>query len=725
MAVDVPPSRVPQRGVPPWLALALVGVAVGSIAGFAILNKTPVAPGPDFSPAAVVAPSPTPRWSPTVSPRVAAPTPSPCVAPRIAALTAPIPRHPRPLAPTGFAVLTPWMGGEPSLVADVGGGFWATGNGRLTRLDARGVMTASWTFADDELFGAWSIVPARGGGVWLWDESTIGWFDGEQFRDVIAAPAAASEAAWIVDVAEAPDGSLWVAANAGPADGPADQGVVTHWDGTSWTAVCRPLPSFTIAHVAVDAAGDVWVAPELASDVTRFDGTTWSTPPSDPAWTADRGGADAWPVSLVTAEDGSLWLAFGGLGHYQAKTWTSAATDAVDLSGTVSLAAAPDGSAWLATDSVSLPGDEWGPRTGIAVAHVDGGSWTVYDSADGLPAPEPNRATVTAVAASRQAVIAATRDGFYRFSGDRWVRVGRSPAAAPAWAQKLLAVSAREAWAVSDDGLWHVRDGRWTRVPVAGWKPPMRAFDVDRAPDGTLAVATDRGTAVLRAGRWTVLAEEEAHAVTIADDGSIWVGEQPPEGTQTTVASFNFDGRAWVRNALPAVTSIGWPAALVRAPDGGQWLLSQGWGRELHRFDGTRWTRGSQLGDYHLGDVAGLALAPNGDLLALTTGHDETDWAVARYDGATWTVHRPPDDLAQPGSLEAPNGFAIAPDGGLWVSTGQGLVHFDGRRWSRRFAESSSYALSFAPDGTLWALGPSGVQRLPASLLVEPDPATR
>ncbi len=491
------------------------------------------------------------------------------------------------------------MGGEPSLVADARGGFWATGNGRLTRLDARGAMTASWTFADDELFGAWSIVPAREGGVWLWGGSTIAWFDGERFRDVIAAPATASPASWIVDVGEAPDGSLWVAANAGPTDGPANQGVVSHWDGTSWTAVCRPQPSVTIAHLAVDAAGGVWVAPELASDVTCFDGTTWSTPPSDPAWTADRGGVNAWPVSLVAADDGSLWLAFGGLGHYQAKAWTSAATDAVDLSGTVSLAAAPDGSAWLATDSVSLPGDEWVPHTdtGIAVAHVDGGSWTVYDSADGLPAPEPNRATVTAVAASSQAVIAATRDGFYRLAGDRWVRVGPRPAAAAlAWPQKLLAVSGREAWAATDDGLWHVRNGKWTRVPVAGWKPPLRAFDVARAPDGTLAVATDRGAAVLRDGRWTVLATEEARLVTIADDGAIRVGERPSDGAQTTVVSFRFDGRAWVRSALPAVATIGWPAALVRAPDGGWWLLSQGWGRELHRFDGTSWTRGSQLG---------------------------------------------------------------------------------------------------------------------------------
>ena len=727
MAVEVPPSRVPQRGLPPRAGLALVVVAVASVAGLAILNKTPVAPAPGFSPAAVVAPSPTPRWSPTVSPRVAAPTPPPCEPPHIAALTAPIPRHPRPLAPTGFDVLTPWIGGEPSLVADAGGGFWATGNGRLTRLDARGAPAASWTFADDELFGAWSIVPAREGGVWLWGGPAIAWFDGERFRDVIAAPAQASGASWVFDVAEAPDGSLWAGVNAAPLLDEPTQGAMFHWDGAGWTDVCLPRPPADIAHLAVDGAGGVWVAQSSALDASYFDGTTWSIPPSDPAWTTYRAGPNAWTAGLVTADDGSLWMVHGGLGHFEGKTWTGAETPAVDLSGTVSLAAAPDGSAWLATGSVSLSGDSYAPHTGTAVAQFERGSWTVYDSADGLPAPQPSSwATITAVAASRETVIAATRDGFYRLAGDRWVRVGPRPAAAAlAWPQKLLPLSVREAWTATDSGLWQVRDGTWTRVQVAGWKQPLRALDVARAPDGTVAVATDRGTAVLLDGRWTVLSDEEAHAVTIADDGAIWVGERPAEGTQTTVASFSFDGRAWVRNALPAVATLGRPTALVTAPTGEQWLLSLGWGSELHRFDDTRWTRGSQLGEYQLGDIVGLALAPNGDLVALASALDRTDWAIARYDGATWTVHRASEGLEQPGGAMGVGAIAISPDGSPWVAASRGLAHLDGRRWSLHFAGYGFSALSFAPDGTLWAVGPSGVQRLPASLLVELDPATR
>ena len=659
----------------------------------------------------------------------ATPTPGPpCVAPRVAALTAPITRHPRPLVPTGFEVLTPWTGAESSLVADAEGGFWAAGSGRLARLDTKGAMTASWTFADDEIFGAGSIVPAREGGVWMWGGPSIAWFDGKRFRDVVAAPTLAPGTSWVVDVAEAPDGSLWAAVNREPLpDGtpPADQGVVFHWDGVSWVDACRPRPSIDLAHLAVDPAGGVWVAAgSTTSDVSFFDGTTWSIPPSDPAWTADRGGANAWPASLVAADDGSLWFAYGGLGHFDGKTWTSAGTDAVDLSGTVSLAPAPDGSAWLATGSVSLSGDSYGPHTGIAVAHFERGSWTVYDRADGLPAPQPGSwATITAVAASRDVVIAATRDGFYRLSGDRWVRAGPRPAAAPAWAQRLLAVSAREAWAILDDGLWHLQDGAWTRASIAGWKPPLRAFDVARAPDGTLAVATDKGTAILRDARWTVLGNEEAHAVTIAHDGAIWVGERRSEGTQTTVASFRFDGRGWVRNALPAVEAPGRPSQLALAPDGQPWVLSMGWGfSSLDRFDGARWVKVPAPTTYAPGQIMGIALAPNGDPWALAGGFT-TDWAISRFDGAAWTLYRASDGLPQPGRPMADGGIAVAPDRSLWVATDGGLAHFDGRRWSMRSAGYAFYRLSFGPDGALWTVGPSGVLRLPAGLLVEPDPA--
>jgi hypothetical protein len=179
-----------------------------------------------------------------------------------------------------------------------------------------------------------------------------------------------------------------------------------------------------------------------------------------------------------------------------------------------------------------------------------------------------------------------------------------------------------------------------------------------------------------------------------------------------------------VRHTLPAVEAMAWPSQLVVAPDGEPWLLTLGWVSSLDRFDGTRWQ--SQTGiDGARGYVAGLALAPNGDLWAVAVDNSQTDWAIARLDGGTWTVHRATDGLRQPGIVMVSGSIAFGPDGSPWVATDRGLVHFDGRRWSLHIEGHGFHALAFAPDGTLWAVGPSGVQRLPASLLVEPDPDTR
>ena len=651
MAIGVPPARVPQRGPSPRAALTVALVALVSIVGFALLGKGSATPLPPSPPPAALA-SPAPTLMPSVAPsfEAAAVTPSPappCVTPRVVALSSPLARHPRPLTPTGLETLSPWTGADGGLIADADVGFWAFGSSRLTRLDANGRMTASWTFADDAMFGASGIVPARGGGVWLWGGPDISWFDGERFRDVIAAPIAASGMSWVVDVAEASDGTLWAVANdwtsvnAGTSSNP--DGRVFHWDGQLWRDICGPGTENEVSHVAVDTDGGVWVAPGDATvDVSYFDGSRWSVPPSDPAWQNDPARPNAWTSGLVAADDGSLWIAAGGLAHFNGKAWSAVQSTTVDLSGTVALAAAPDGSVWAATGSLKLPGDADGSHTGVVLARFAGRSWTVFGAAHRLPEPDPlNWATITAVAASRDVVVAATRDGFYRLSGKRWVRTGASPAAtALAWPETLLAVSSEEAWAASwDAGLRHFRNGTWASVPIAGWKPPVRVFGVARAPDGALAVATDRGAAVLRKGRWTVLEEGEVHAVTFARDGAIWVAELASEGTETTVASFRFDGRAWARTALPALTAPGRPSVLVPAPGGEVWLLSRGWVASLDRFDGTRWVHESPLDGARPDDVAGLAVAANGDLWAVGAGGDPPGWSVARYDGATWTAY--------------------------------------------------------------------------------------
>jgi hypothetical protein len=714
MAIENRLSRVRQRGPSPRTSLMVAAVALVSIIGFALLGGALVGPTPRPSQSAMLG---TPLLPTSPLAAAANPTPLPCVAPRIVRLSGPITRHLHELSPTGFQTLTPWEGADWNLVADTRAGFWASSFGRLTRLDAAGTVTASWTFADDALFDATGVVPARDGGVWLWGGHTVAWFDGVLFRDVVPAPIQVSASSWINDVAEAPDGSLWAATSY---DGPTNtEGRVFHWDGRSWSDVCD-LPTDGISRLAIDPHGGVWVAPTAGTgDVYYFDGATWSVPPSDPTWLHDpaRGGGIS---GFVAADDGTVWMAAGGLGHFDGRSWKSVRAEGFDLSATVSLAVASDDTVWAVTGSASPPGDPSARYFGVDIAHFDG-LWGLYDTTNGLPAPQPpSYATITAVAASGNAVVAATRDGFYRLSGGRWVRTGpapaAAPAAAPAWGDTLLAVSSGEAWEASSggDGLWHLSNGSWTNVPVAPWQPPLMVFDVARSPDGTLAVATAKGAAVLRVGQWTVLETGAVQKVTFARGGEIWVARHDGGSEETTVDSFRFDGRAWVQTELPSLTR-GVPTRLIVARDGEPWLLTGGLVSSLDHFDGAAWVHGLPPGP--LKNTTDVAVAANGYLWALGPD-DQSGWTIARYGGVTWTAYQVPDSLAGSGSGWAPGGLAIAPDGNLWLATtDRGLARFDGQNWSLRFSGSGFSELSFAPDGTLWVVGPSGVQRLPARQL--------
>lgn len=663
MAIEVPPARVPRRGVPPGVALGAIVVALVAIVGAGLLGRAATPPAASH-PAAITEPSATPVDESTPSNQTSSVTPAPspaCVTPGAEALNGAIARHARPLSGTGFETLTAWGGADWGLVADGEVGFWALSPGRLIRLDASGRMTAEWTFADDAVFGAYGIVAAREGGVWLWGGRSLAWFDGEILRDVIGAPSDVS------DVAEGADGSLWAATY---------RGGVFRWDGRSWTDVCGRGTAGMIPHLAIDARGGVWVAPERGIDgVSHFDGTSWSIPPTDPAWVPDSSNEDtgSWVGGLVAAGDGSVWMSFGGIGRFDGVSWTGIPSDGVDLSGTVSLAVAPDGTVWAATGTTRSGTNAGGdPLTGIHIVHFDGRAWTVYDSADGLPAPTPSTPTITAVAASREGVLAATRDGFYRLFGARWVRVGPQPASAALspGSGPMLAVSYDEAWSTALDGtLLRFRNGTWKSVPVADWASPIPVTDMARAPDGTVAVATDLGVAVLRGGRWTVLASSGMHSVEFARDGALWVVERPADSPESTVASFRFDGRTWLRTDYPPLETPG-RAEIAFRPDGEPWIGSGGYFGSLHRFDGERWV------------------------------------PVFPFGGT-----QPPNVV----------GLAAAPDGSLWLRTDRGVARFDGQRWELRFEGSSFWSLSFADDGTLLATGPSGLLRMPAGLPIAPS----
>ena len=96
-------------------------------------------------------------------------------------------------------------------------------------------------------------------------------------------------------------------------------------------------------------------------------------------------------------------------------------------------------------------------------------------------------------------------------------------------------------------------------------------------------MATDRGAAILDGGQWTVLEQGDTRAVAVGRDGAIWVvaaGSAPDAGTEVTVASFRFDGRAWVRRASvrtghASLTTFAGTFEIVLGPDNQPWVGSR------------------------------------------------------------------------------------------------------------------------------------------------------
>jgi hypothetical protein len=246
-------------------------------------------------------------------------------------------------------------------------------------------------------------------------------------------------------------------------------------------------------------------------------------------------------------------------------------------------------------------------------------------------------------------------------------------------------------------------------VNASAGLPDAIVFDLARAPDGRVWAATEAGVAVLEVDRWTVVDDRWSRGLAFAPDGTVWVGGRVDAGGIRTLREA---AGGW---AVASVTAegLGRPGVvnlLAAGRDGVVWAARSDWSTppSLARFDGTVWQAmdpGPQATMFGVEPV--IVVAADGSVWAQLGGDTK---AVARFDGASWTVYRAADGL--PGD---PGWLALGPEGQPWVSGSEGLARFDGERW---VAVESEIALlwperfSVAPDGTAWVTGPSMVGRI-------------
>jgi ligand-binding sensor domain-containing protein len=126
---------------------------------------------------------------------------------------------------------------------------WLVTDGGLLRYDPAADAWAAFTGADQPIIeDIWSILASSDGTLWLGGKEGLGRYDGNEW----STPAASGDAPLLVDdLAEAPDGSLWLAAD----------GALVHLAADRWSYFAWPSDAW-LERVAVGPEGKVWAGYE-------------------------------------------------------------------------------------------------------------------------------------------------------------------------------------------------------------------------------------------------------------------------------------------------------------------------------------------------------------------------------------------------------------------------------------------------------------------------------
>ncbi len=531
-----------------------------------------------------------------------------------------------------------------------------------------------------------------------------------------------------------------------------------------------PLPVRAVALVAcVAVAAGAALALDPSRAVSQY---------SLDLWTADNGLPQSLVSCLVQSPDGYLWLGTQeGLVRYDGvrfEVFNRRRNPELSHHTIDALALARGGGLWLGTPGGLIRFDrgafttigirEGLPAEGVnAVAETDDGAWAatdrglarvgadgvkVFTRGDGLPSER-----VLSLHVDHDGTLwAGTAGGLARRAGGRFV-ADTSPNGPGAAAITALGTQ-------GDGTLWAGAEGVLFRL---GQRP--RTFDAaDGLPaasvkaihedrDGNLWVGTEGGgLAVWRGGRFEVLGPPAspmaAYVRAIGEDteGHLWFGSYNAglfrlrDGSFTTWSTANGLAEDFVRTVL-------------EGRDGSIWVGTYGSGLERIKDgrithygprDGLMGTRvwsvyEDSRGALWVGQQDGLVRLeknraggftprgwtardgiPRGSIRAIIEDRAGAIWigtdggGIARYADDSWAVYTRADGLA--GDVVR-GGFAIAPDGALWIGTDSGLSRYAAGRFTSWGAKDgltrAVLAVHTDAAGVVWVgtLG-SGLYRL-------------
>ena len=302
---------------------------------------------------------------------------------------------------------------------------------------------------------------------------------------------------WVRDVAEMPDGAIWIATGSG----------LSRFDGrrfSNFRAHTEPgLPTNAVHALAVDARGRLWIGMDRGGVSTIEDGRLQRGPRL-----REMEGSPI--VTLAATPDGSVWIGSRMAGLFRA---TGTAVVPVELGvpgkgvSVVRLHVAPDGALWIRTRAHGL----WRIAGGATVAVADSPGCDGLDVAVG-----PDGTVYTACVNGIWVLRTGERD---------WRQLSPEPRT-----QRIALDRTGRLWAGSESGLQRIAGSHIERLrPTDGVGDyRVRALFEDRRGDlwaGTFSSGLSRlrRGAVLSYGAPEGLPIDATTAVLGSADGTLWI----------------------------------------------------------------------------------------------------------------------------------------------------------------------------------------------------------
>ena len=301
-----------------------------------------------------------------------------------------------------------------------------------------------------------------------------------------------------------------------------------------------------------------------------------------------------------------------------------------------------------------------------------------------------------------------------------------SPGPAPAWALYTKSFQGATSMAFDHEGyLWlgwqsgskgtvrfvrlNPKDGSYTQDLVQDDLNGNLITSISVAPDGAVWFSTYDGISRFDGKHWKTYTTADGlpsgsyWRTAVAPNGDLWVGTIGPK--ESGAGAFRFNGKTWTIYTTQDGLAGNDIQSMAVSPDGVVWF---GTNHGLSRFDGKNWhtyTEADSPGDVFVED---MTLAPDGTIWLITSN------AVFRFDGKTWTTYFH-SEVADSGNRS----IATAPNGTAWLRKISELVLFDSETWTAYDAPAnvltgsnddiSSFAV--APDGAVWLSTGNGVFR--------------